>query len=78
MIGTLVQAQRRSDVVAAVRALDRVLISGAYMVPLFHHSDEWVAHWTRIRHPAATSAIGLPARNLVAAAEMKRKTRPLS
>jgi peptide/nickel transport system substrate-binding protein len=58
MIGTLVQAQQRSDVVAAVRALDRVLISGAYTVPLFHHSDEWVAHWTRIRHPAATSVSG--------------------
>jgi peptide/nickel transport system substrate-binding protein len=58
MIGTLVQAERRSDVVAAVRALDRVLISGAYAVPLFHHSDEWVAHWTRIRHPAATSVSG--------------------
>jgi peptide/nickel transport system substrate-binding protein len=58
MIGTLVQAQRRTDVVAAVRALDRVLISGAYTVPLFHHSDDWVAHWTRIRHPAATSVSG--------------------
>jgi len=58
MIGTLVQAQRRTDVVAAVRALDRVLISGAYAVPLFHHSDDWVAHWTRIRHPAATSESG--------------------
>jgi peptide/nickel transport system substrate-binding protein len=58
MIGTLVQAQRRSDVVAAVRTLDRVLISGAYTVPLFHHSDEWVANWTRIRHPAATSVSG--------------------
>ncbi len=58
MIGTLVQAQQRSDVVAAVRALDRVLISGAYTVPLFHHSDDWVAYWTRIRHPAATSISG--------------------
>ncbi|HEY4407657.1 MAG TPA: extracellular solute-binding protein [Xanthobacteraceae bacterium] len=58
MIGTLVKAERRTDVVAAVRALDRVLISGAYTVPLFHHSDEWVAHWTRIRHPAATSESG--------------------
>ncbi len=58
MIGALVQAERRADVVAAVRALDRVLISGAYTVPLFHHADEWVAHWTRIRHPAATSESG--------------------
>jgi peptide/nickel transport system substrate-binding protein len=58
MIGTLVQAQQRSDVVAAVRALDRVLISGTYTVPLFHHPDDWVAHWTRIRHPAETSISG--------------------
>jgi peptide/nickel transport system substrate-binding protein len=58
MIAALLQAQRRTDVVAAVRALDRVLISGAYTVPLFHHSDDWVAHWTRLRHPAATSASG--------------------
>jgi peptide/nickel transport system substrate-binding protein len=58
LIGTLVQARSRTDVVSAVRALDRVLISGTYAVPLFHHSDEWVAHWTRIRHPAATSQSG--------------------
>jgi peptide/nickel transport system substrate-binding protein len=58
LIGGLVQAQRRTDVVAAVRALDRVLISGAYTLPLFHHADDWVAHWTRIRHPAETSTTG--------------------
>jgi peptide/nickel transport system substrate-binding protein len=58
MIGTLVQAETRTDVVAAVRALDRVLISGADTVPLFHHADDWIAYWTRIRHPAATSESG--------------------
>jgi peptide/nickel transport system substrate-binding protein len=58
MIGTLVQAETRTDVVAAVRALDRVLISGAYTVPLFHHADDWIAYWTRIQHPAATSESG--------------------
>jgi peptide/nickel transport system substrate-binding protein len=58
MIATLVQAKSRADVIAAVRTLDRVLISGTYTVPLFHHSDDWVAHWTRIRHPAATSLSG--------------------
>jgi peptide/nickel transport system substrate-binding protein len=58
MIAALVQAHKRSDAVAAVRALDRVLISGTYTVPLFHHGDDWVARWTRIRHPAATSESG--------------------
>ena len=48
----------RPTLVAAVRALDRVLISGSYTVPLFHLPDEWVARWTRIRHPAATSESG--------------------
>ncbi len=51
MIAALVQARSRSDVVAAARALDRLLISGMYAVPLFHHGDEWVAYWKRIRHP---------------------------
>jgi len=58
MIGALVRSETRTDVVAAVRALDRALISGAYTVPLFHHNDDWVASWTRIRHPAATSVSG--------------------
>ena len=58
MIGALVQSRTRPDLVAAARALDRLLISGFYAVPLFHLPDEWVAHWARIRHPAATSLSG--------------------
>jgi peptide/nickel transport system substrate-binding protein len=58
MIATLTRAESRADVVAAARALDRLLISGFYAVPLFHHADDWVAHWTRIRHPAQTSLSG--------------------
>ncbi|HLH94593.1 MAG TPA: extracellular solute-binding protein [Xanthobacteraceae bacterium] len=58
LIGALVGARRRSDVVAAVRSLDRVLISGTYAVPLFYHRDDWVAYWTRIRHPVETSESG--------------------
>jgi peptide/nickel transport system substrate-binding protein len=58
MIAALVRSQSRADVVAAVRALDRLLISGFYAVPLFHLPNEWVAHWARIRHPAATSLSG--------------------
>jgi peptide/nickel transport system substrate-binding protein len=58
MIAALVDAKSRGDVVTAVRALDRLLISGIYAVPLFHHGDEWVAYWKRIRHPAVTSESG--------------------
>jgi len=34
---------RRDQFVAAVRALDRILISGFYVVPLYHLPDQWIA-----------------------------------
>ena len=58
MIAALIRAQDRADVVAAVRALDRVLISGSYAVPLFHLPEQWIGRWTTIAHPAATSLMG--------------------
>jgi len=58
MIDALLQAKDRPDVVAAVRALDRVLISGHYTVPLFHPPEQWIARWSYVRHPAATSLSG--------------------
>jgi peptide/nickel transport system substrate-binding protein len=58
MIAALLEAQTREDFVAAVRALDRVLISGFYAVPLFYLPDQWVARWTRVARPAKTSLYG--------------------
>jgi peptide/nickel transport system substrate-binding protein len=55
MIAALLKAETRTDVVAAVRALDRVLMSGFYVVPLFHVPEQWVARWTYIERPAAAS-----------------------
>jgi peptide/nickel transport system substrate-binding protein len=58
MIAALIKARDRTDVVAAVRALDRVLISGFYTVLLFHAPDQWMARWIYIRHPKAISRSG--------------------
>ena len=58
MIDALLKSQDRADVVAAVRALDRVLMSGFYTVPLFHPPDQWFARWTKVRHPDVTSRSG--------------------
>jgi len=58
MIAAMLKAREREDFVAAVRALDRVLISGFYVVPLFHLPDQWLARWVRIQRPAATSLFG--------------------
>ena len=53
MIAALLAADTREKFVTAARALDRVLLSGFYAVPLFHRDREWIAHWRRIRHPEA-------------------------
>jgi peptide/nickel transport system substrate-binding protein len=58
MIAAMLAARSRDDFVAAVRALDRVLMSGFYVVPLFHLPQQWVARWAYIQHPAATSLFG--------------------
>jgi peptide/nickel transport system substrate-binding protein len=58
MIAAMLRARERTDFVAAVRALDRVLISGFYVVPLFYLPEQWVARWAFIEHPARTSLSG--------------------
>ncbi|HEY2138281.1 MAG TPA: extracellular solute-binding protein [Xanthobacteraceae bacterium] len=58
MIAALLEATSRDAFVAAVRALDRMLISGYYVVPLFYLPDQWVARWSYIRHPDVTPLSG--------------------
>lgn len=58
MIEALLAARTRAEFVSAVRALDRVLISGDYYIPLYHLPNLWVARWERIGHPQKTSLYG--------------------
>jgi peptide/nickel transport system substrate-binding protein len=58
MIAAMLAARERPDFVDAVRALDRLLISGCYVVPLFYLPQQWVARWATITHPARTSLFG--------------------
>jgi peptide/nickel transport system substrate-binding protein len=58
MITALLKAHSRAHFVDAVRALDRVLMSGCYVVPLFYLPDQWVARQATIEHPAETSLFG--------------------
>ena len=57
-IAALLQAEAEPDFVAAVRALDRVLMSGDYVIPLFYLPQAWVAHWSHLRHPAVAPLAG--------------------
>lgn len=58
MIEAMLAARSQEDFVSAVRAMDRVLISGDYYVPLYHLPQQWVAHWKRIKYPEKTSLFG--------------------
>jgi peptide/nickel transport system substrate-binding protein len=47
----MLSARAREDFVAAVRALDRILLSGSYVVPLHYLPELWLARAREIRMP---------------------------
>jgi peptide/nickel transport system substrate-binding protein len=58
MMEALLKAEGREDFEAAVRAFDRVLLSGSYVVPLFHLKQQWVAYWARLTPAPVTPLYG--------------------
>jgi peptide/nickel transport system substrate-binding protein len=59
VIAAMVGSRDRGDFVTAVRALDRLLLSGAYVVPLYYQPKQLVAHWANITQPPKTSLYGV-------------------
>jgi peptide/nickel transport system substrate-binding protein len=51
MIRAMLAAREREDFTSAVRAYDRVLRSGSYVLPLFHLPRVWVAHSSAFKGP---------------------------
>ncbi len=58
MIAALLAAKDKAEFIAAVRALDRVLLSGFYMVPFYHARSQWIAYSSRLAHPEKTPLFG--------------------
>lgn len=58
MIAALLSAEAAPDFAAAVRALDRVLMSGDYVIPLFYLPKAWVSYWSHLKHPAIAPLAG--------------------
>lgn len=50
IIQAMLNARTREDFETAVRAYDRLLLAGSYMVPLYHIPEQWVARWKHIEH----------------------------
>jgi peptide/nickel transport system substrate-binding protein len=58
LIAAMLEAREHPAFVSAVRALDRVLMSGFYAIPLFNVREQWIARWNRIERPNATALTG--------------------
>ncbi|MBM1172277.1 extracellular solute-binding protein [Microvirga arabica] len=58
LIDALLEAKGREDFVSAVRALDRTLLSGFYVVPLFYLQDQWLAYSSDLRRPETVPLMG--------------------
>ncbi|WP_371823929.1 ABC transporter substrate-binding protein [Phyllobacterium sp. 628] len=58
LIDKMLAARQPEEFTSIVRALDRVLISGHYMVPIYYQPEQWIAHWAYLKHPDKTSLIG--------------------
>ncbi|MDK1489326.1 extracellular solute-binding protein [Sinorhizobium sp. 7-81] len=58
LINNILQARTTEDFTAAVRAHDRLLVSNAYVVPLYHLDAQWIARWKHIGRPATVPLYG--------------------
>lgn len=58
MIAAMLAAHERPAFISAVRALDRVLMSGFYGIPVFNVAEQWIARWNRIEKPSTTALSG--------------------
>jgi peptide/nickel transport system substrate-binding protein len=59
-IAAMLEATERDDFETAVRALDRLLISGHYVVPLYNQQNIWVAYDAGLARPDPAPLRGLP------------------
>jgi len=59
LIEKLIFAGSREELVAATRALDRVLLSNHYVVPQWHAPHERLAYWQKLTHPARMPGLAL-------------------
>nr|WP_258045681.1 extracellular solute-binding protein [Mesorhizobium sp. NBSH29] len=57
-LNQLVTATDRTAFEDAVRASDRILLSGAYVVPFYFKPEQWVPHWKRLARPETVPLYG--------------------
>ena len=63
-IAVLLTAKGREEFSAAVRALDRLLVAGFYIIPFYDAGGQWVARWKAIGRPEKQPLSGFEATTL--------------
>ncbi|MXZ49195.1 MAG: hypothetical protein F4Z09_00115 [Rhodobacteraceae bacterium] len=58
MIASMLRAREKEDFVAAVRALDRILIAGRYVIPIWFTDVSRIAHKKELHYPDVISIYG--------------------
>ena len=58
LIETLLTVESGEDFIAATRALDRVLTTGRYVIPVWHNPVSTIAHRKELRYPAELPIYG--------------------
>jgi len=58
MIGQLLTSEDQDDFVAAVKALDRILTSGRYVIPIYQWNISRIAHVKELQFPETLPIFG--------------------
>ena len=59
-IQSMLSARAREDYVSAARVLDRLVMSGHYVIPLFYLPETWIAHQRGVGIPERPARFGFP------------------
>ena len=57
IIDKIIFSQNRNELVAATRALDRVLLWNHYVIPQWYLQYDRISYWTKFKHPVSLSVL---------------------
>ena len=59
LIEKLISAKTREELTTAIHALDRVLLWGHYVIPLYHSNTDRIAYWNFLEYPEKIPLYGI-------------------
>jgi microcin C transport system substrate-binding protein len=59
LIEKLIGAKTREELTTTIHALDRVLLWGHYVIPLYHSDTDHIAYWNFLEYPEEISLYGI-------------------